>query len=169
MNEEKIKEELLAAGATEEDIAKLERIIDSSKNADELCKALKEAYPDFKEAEFKRGIEKNAKESEDTEDLSDEALASVAGGSIGSWVKDHKTALLAVAALASIPVICHFTSRTASAMSGLNEAAAKQDKILGGMEGPKTSGEVQRVLSSGGKNLKDVMIDMRFNTAPVMN
>lgn len=41
MNEEELKEELLAAGATEEDIAKLERIIDSSKNADELCKALK--------------------------------------------------------------------------------------------------------------------------------
>ena len=167
MNEKELKEELLSAGATEEDISKLERIIDSSKNADELCEALKKAYPDFKEAEFRRGIEKNAKDSEDTENLSDEALASVAGGSIGSWVKNNKIALLAVTALASIPIIYHFTSRTSAAMNALNDIEANREKVIGGMEGPKSSAEIQRVLSPTGKNLKDVMIDMRFNTAHV--
>ena len=110
MNEKELKEQLLAAGATEEaiakvDFAKIESIIDAASSIDGLCKALKEAYPDFNEAEFRKAIAENTKGSEDAEDLSDSDLEAVAGGSVGSWLNKNKAWIIPVASVAAIGLI----------------------------------------------------------------
>ena len=95
MNEKQLKEDLLAAGAKEEDLEKidfcrLEAIIDRADSIDGLCKDLKKAYPDFDEATFKKAIAENTKAGDDSQELSDSDLEAVAGGSAGSWISDHK-------------------------------------------------------------------------------
>lgn len=104
MNINEIKAELISAGAKEEDLAKvdfakLESIFDGANNIEGLCKSLKEAYPTFDEAEFKKAIEENSKDSEEAQNLSDEDLAAVAGGSVGSWLNKNKSWLIPVAAV----------------------------------------------------------------------
>ena len=89
MNEKQLKEDLLAAGAKEEDLAKidfcrLEAIIDRAGSIDGLCKDLKKAYPDFDETAFKKAIAENTKAGDDSQELSDSDLEAVAGGSVGS-------------------------------------------------------------------------------------
>ena len=105
MNEQEFKAQLREAGAQEEAIAKInfakiESIIDGASSIEDLCKGLKKAYPDFNEADFKKTIAANSKDSDDTQDLSDEALEAVAGGSAGSWLKKNKDWLIPVASLA---------------------------------------------------------------------
>ena len=63
---------------------------------------MKEAYPDFNETEFKKSIAETAKNSETTQDLSDEALEEVAGGSAGSWLKKNYETICRLAVLAGI-------------------------------------------------------------------
>ena len=86
MNEEKIKEELIAAGASEDmfekiDFSKFEEIFDNAGSIDELCRKIKTAFPDFDEAGFRQSVQEQAAESEKIEDLSDDSLEAVAGGS----------------------------------------------------------------------------------------
>ena len=61
MNQMELKNDLLAAGVTEEaltklDLTKIEEIISGATNIDEICTKMKEAYPDFNETEFKKSI-----------------------------------------------------------------------------------------------------------------
>ncbi len=107
MDYNEIKEQLLAAGATEEqvakiDFAKIESIFDGVSSIEGLCKDLKKAYPDFNESEFKKAIAENSKDSENAEELSDAALEAVAGGSVGSWLNENKDWLIPVASIAVI-------------------------------------------------------------------
>ena len=107
MNQMELKTDLLAAGVTEEaltklNLSKIEEIISGANNIDEICTKMKEAYPDFNETEFKKSIAETAKNSETTQDLSDEALEEVAGGSAGSWLKKNYETICRLAVLAGI-------------------------------------------------------------------
>lgn len=109
MNEQKIKEELIAAGATEEMLQKIafkkfEEIFDNAGNIDELCRNMKTAFPDFDEAGFRQSVQEQAAESEKIEDLSDESLAAVAGGSVSSWLDRNKDWLIPLGLMATIGV-----------------------------------------------------------------
>ena len=99
MNMNELKAELIAAGAKEEDLAKvdfanIEHIIDGANDIEGLCKALKEAYPAFDEAAFKRAIAEQTKKTDDAQELSDDDLEAVAGG---SWINKNKEWLIPVA------------------------------------------------------------------------
>ena len=99
MTEIKFKKKILEMGVSQEevakvDFAKIKDIIDGAKSIEGLCKAVKDVYPDFNESEFKNAIIENAKESEEAQDLSDDALEAVAGGSLGSWLKKNKKEIL---------------------------------------------------------------------------
>ena len=107
MNQMELKNDLLAAGVTEEaltklDLTKIEEIISGANNIDEICTKMKEAYPDFNETEFKKSITETAKNSEATQDLSDDTLEEVAGGSAGSWLKKNYETICRVVVLAGI-------------------------------------------------------------------
>ena len=109
MNEKELKTQLLEAGATEEqiekvDFAKIESIIDNASSIEGLSKSLKEAYPDFNEEEFKKAVAENTKDNDAVENLSDEALEAVAGGSVGSWLNKNKAWLIPVATVAAIGI-----------------------------------------------------------------
>lgn len=109
MNEKELKAQLLEAGATEEqiakvDFAKIENIIDNASSIEGLSKSLKEAYPDFNEEEFKKAVAENTKDNDAVENLSDEALEAVAGGSVGSWLNKNKAWLIPVATVAVIGI-----------------------------------------------------------------
>ena len=89
MNEKEFKEQLIATGIKEEQIAnldfsKIEKIFESSQNIDEICKSIKESFPNFDETGFRQIISEQTKESENTEYLSEDALEEVAGGSVTS-------------------------------------------------------------------------------------
>ena len=107
MNEKEIKEQLLAAGATKEQLdslnfTKIEEIFDDTKDVDGICKDIKKAFPNFDEAGFRKIIFEQAKDSENTENLSDEALEEVAGGSVTTWMHRNKDWVITAAALATI-------------------------------------------------------------------
>lgn len=109
MNEKELKAQLLEAGATEEqiakvDFAKIENIIDNASSIEGLSKSLKEAYPDFNEEEFKKAVAENTKDNDAVENLSDEALEAVAGGSVGSWLNKNKAWLIPVATIAVVGI-----------------------------------------------------------------
>jgi len=109
MNEKELKEELLAAGVTEEqldslDFTKIEEIFDNTQNADELCMEIQKNFSDFDEKSFKTMLSEQEKESEKTEDLSDEALEEVAGGSAGSWFKKNKDWVITAAVIGALGI-----------------------------------------------------------------
>ena len=110
MDKEKIKAQILEAGATEEQIAKIdfdkvEDIIDNAHSIDSLCATLKSNYPDFNEAVFRDSLEKKAEESEEAQALSEKDLESVAGGSAGNWIKENKELVIGLSLLAlCVPV-----------------------------------------------------------------
>ena len=131
MNEKELKAQLLEAGVTEEqiakvDFAKIESIIDNASSIEGLSKSLKEAYPDFNEEEFKKAVAENTKDNDAVEDLSDEALEAVAGGSVGSWLNKNKAWLIPVATVAAVGIgggIIYGVKRKLAA-----NAAAKQQR-----------------------------------------
>ena len=109
MNMNELKAELIAAGAKEEDLAKvdfanIEHIIDGANDIEGLCKALKEAYPAFDEVSFKRAIAEQTKKTDDAQELSDDDLEAVAGGSVGSWINKNKEWLIPVATVAVLGI-----------------------------------------------------------------
>lgn len=110
MDKNKITVQLLEAGVTEEELGKIDfekvgEIIDTSRNIDSLCKSLKSNYPDFNEAGFREALEKNAKDSEEMQNLSDNDLEAVAGGSVSSWISKNKELVAGLALLAlCVPV-----------------------------------------------------------------
>ena len=109
MNMNELKAELIAAGAKEEDLAKvdfanIEHIIDGANDIEGLCKALKEAYPTFDEAAFKQVIAEQTKKTDDAQELSDDDLEAVAGGSVGSWLNKNKEWLIPVATVAVLGI-----------------------------------------------------------------
>lgn len=110
MDKNKITAQLLEAGVTEEELGKIDfekvgDIIDTSRSIDSLCKSLKSNYPDFNEAGFREALEKNAKDSEEMQNLSDNDLEAVAGGSVSSWISKNKELVAGLALLAlCVPV-----------------------------------------------------------------
>ena len=110
MDKNKITAQLLEAGVTEEELGKIDfekvgEIIDTAGNIDSLCKTLKSNYPDFNEAGFREALEKNAKDSEEMQNLSDNDLEAVAGGSVSSWISKNKELVAGLALLAlCVPV-----------------------------------------------------------------
>ena len=107
MKEIELKEDLLAAGVSEEEISKLElpkieEIIREAENIDDVCTKMKEAYPSFNEAEFRKSLSETAQTSEETQELSEEALEEVAGGSAGKWIKDNYETICRIAVLAGV-------------------------------------------------------------------
>ena len=110
MDKNKITAQLLEAGVTEEELGKIDfekvgEIIDTSRNIDSLCKSLKSNYPDFNEAGFRETLKENTKDSEEMQDLSDNDLEAVAGGSVSSWISKNKELVAGLALLAlCVPV-----------------------------------------------------------------
>lgn len=110
MDKNKITAQLLEAGVAEEELGKIDfekvgDIIDTSRSIDSLCKSLKSNYPDFNEAGFREALEKNAKDSEEMQNLSDNDLEAVAGGSVSSWISKNKELVAGLALLAlCVPV-----------------------------------------------------------------
>ena len=100
MKSEEIKEMLLGAGADKDklakiDFAKIEEIVNSSRDIEDLCKKMTEYNPEFDKQlfmdEFNEATKESSKEEESAEDLSDEQLEDVAGGSkAGDWFKKNK-------------------------------------------------------------------------------
>lgn len=110
MDKNKITAQLLEAGVTEEELGKIDfekvgDIIDTSRSIDSLCKSLKSNYPDFNEAGFREALEKNVRDSEEMQNLSDNDLEAVAGGSVSSWISKNKELVAGLALLAlCVPV-----------------------------------------------------------------
>jgi hypothetical protein len=134
MNEQKIKEELIAAGATEDmfekiDFAKFEEIFDNAGSIDELCRNMKTAFPDFDEAGFRQSVQEQAAESEKIEALSDESLEAVAGGSVSSWLDRNKDWLIPLGLMATIGVT-YLVKKKLDYRSGRKWAAKKQKQNL---------------------------------------
>ena len=145
MNEKDIKAQLLAAGAKEEDLAKvdlakIEEIFGNAGNIDGLCKDLKKAYPDFDEAAFKKAIAENTKAGDDSQELSDSDLEAVAGGSVGSWLNDNKAWLIPVAASAIVGT--YFLTKYV----GKRMDIAQAEK-----ENPMLKGRIKSVTKKNGK------------------
>ena len=138
MDEKEFKEQLLLAGASEEQIAKvdfekMESIFDKANSIEDLCKVLKENYSDFNEAEFKKAIVENEKADGEALDLSDADLESVAGGSVGSWLNKNKAWLIPVAAFAAAGI-------------GYGVYKYKQNKLMAEAEKlyPENKGEITK-------------------------
>ena len=113
MDKNKITAQLLEAGVTEEELGKIDfekvgDIIDTSRSIDSLCKSLKSNYPDFNEAGFREALEKNAKDSEEMQNLSDNDLEAVAGGSVSSWISKNKELVAGLALLALCVPVAYF-------------------------------------------------------------
>ena len=113
MDKNKITAQLLEAGVTEEELSKIDfekvgEIIDTAGNIDSLCKSLKSNYPDFNEAGFREALEKNAKDSEEMQNLSDNDLEAVAGGSVSSWISKNKELVAGLALLALCVPVAYF-------------------------------------------------------------
>ena len=113
MDKNKITAQLLEAGVTEEELGKIDfekvgEIIDTSRSIDSLCKSLKSNYPDFNEAGFREALEKNTKDSEEMQDLSDNDLEAVAGGSVSSWISKNKELVAGLALLALCVPVAYF-------------------------------------------------------------
>lgn len=140
MNVNELKSELIALGAKEEDLAKvdfnnIESIFDGADSVDELCKALKDTYPTFNEEEFKKAIAENPNDSDIAQNLSDEDLEAVAGGSVGSWLNKNKAWLIPVATIAVLGIGYgiykkHQNNELAKAEKEFPEAAGKIRKII---------------------------------------
>ena len=129
MNKKEFKEQLIAAGIKESqlaklDLSKIEKIFESSQNIDGICKSMKENFPDFDETGFRQIVSEQSKESENTEYLSDEDLDGVAGGSVTSWMHRNKDWVIVATALATIGACYMFNKylerKTASNMRGEN-------------------------------------------------
>ena len=112
MTENEYKKELLELGVKEEALANInfglvDEIISRAENIDELCDLMVKKFPDFHKDEFKKALteaaESSTKASAEAQDLSDEELAEVAGGSVGSWIKKNKEAI-AITALSLLAV-----------------------------------------------------------------
>jgi len=134
MNEEKIKEELLAAGASEDmfekiDFSKFEEIFDNAGSIDELCRNIKTAFPDFDETGFRQSVQEQAAESEKIEDLSDDSLEAVAGGSVSSWLNRNKDWLIPLGLMATFGLTA-FVKKKLDARSDRKWAAKKQKQNL---------------------------------------
>lgn len=113
MDKNKITAQLLEAGVTEEQLGKIDfekvgDIIDTSRSIDSLCKSLKSNYPGFNEAAFREVLEKNAKDSEEMQNLSDNDLEAVAGGSVSSWISKNKELVTGLALLALCVPVAYF-------------------------------------------------------------
>ena len=112
MTENEYKKQLLELGVKEEALANInfglvDEIISRVENIDELCDLMVKNFPDFHKDEFKKALteaaESSTKASAEAQDLSDEELAEVAGGSVGSWIKKNKEAI-AITALSLLAV-----------------------------------------------------------------
>jgi len=100
MKSEEIKKMLLSAGADKDklakiDFAKIEEIVNSSRDIEDLCKKMTEYNPEFDKQlfmdEFNEATKESSKEDENAEDLNEEQLEAVAGGSkAGDWLKKNK-------------------------------------------------------------------------------
>ncbi len=110
MNEQILRQQLLEAGAKAEDIekidfARLDAITESATDIEDFCKKMKDFMPKFNEEVFKETVAHAAKEnaeSENEEELSDDVLERVAGGSkAGDWFKENKDWLIPVAITAA--------------------------------------------------------------------
>ena len=109
MNSNELKEQFLAAGASEDQLAKIDfdkilEIIDKSSNIEELTKAMKDSFVDFDDENFKKVVAEYKDEGNEAIDLSDDDLESVAGGSLGSWMSENKDWLIPVAVVVGIGV-----------------------------------------------------------------
>lgn len=106
MDMTELKRQLIEAGAKEEALAKIDfdkvdDIVSNASSIDDLCKKMKVYMPDFDPEAFKKELEQAKEESSDSEaeiELSDDSLASVAGGSkAGDWFKKNREWVLPLA------------------------------------------------------------------------
>ena len=136
MMKNELKEQLFAAGATEEqladiDLEKVESIISGAENINEISSKMKEVFPSFNEAEFRKALTETAKNSEDAEDLSDEALEAVAGGSGGNWFKRNYETILRVAVLTGVLGVGYGFGRVIGNKIAKNSAQNTYAKVRG--------------------------------------
>ena len=104
MDMTELKRQLIEAGAKEEALAKIDfdkvdDIVSNASSIDDLCKKMKVYMPDFDPEAFKKELEQaKSSDSEAEIELSDDSLASVAGGSkAGDWFKKNREWVLPLA------------------------------------------------------------------------
>ncbi|EID85729.1 hypothetical protein MSI_05480 [Treponema sp. JC4] len=145
MNKEEYKEHLLKLGLSEKQIEsinfpQLEEIISNAKDVDDICTQLEKIYSGFNSDEFKKVVKyasnQEAKASENVEDLSDENLKEVAGGSTSHWFKDHAAEFAVVAA----GIIGGAIWGAATAKDGTIEYGRKESAVYGAIWGGIATG-----------------------------
>ena len=174
MTEKEYKKELLELGLTEEQISKIDfdkvnAIINQAKNMDELCDLLIKNYPDFNVAAFKKAVKEaeaaNNKSSDEVEDLSDDSLEAVAGGSVGSWLKENGLSTLMMVGIVGATIGSMYlidkmmapkTAATGAANAGaegenlLNNSVASQESVMPKVEAPKVRSKSFSISRSAG-------------------
>ena len=143
MTEKEIKDQLREQGVSEEvlasvDYGKIAEIVSNAASIDDLCAKIKLLKPDIDENALKNHLmelsENSSDESEVAEDLSEEQLEAVAGGSVGSWLKKNAYWLVPTIFSASLigvtiaqGVTNHIADKDVAMKSGFN----KETKIEG--------------------------------------
>lgn len=121
-------------------IKDLEAIVASTNTPEEAFKKIAAAYPSVSVEELKKNYEEEKKKaeaefskcskSEDVENLSDDALEEIAGGSFGGWVKKNWSYLvLGAAAIGLTAGIIHkgFIARQNTAANAAGEYMGDYD------------------------------------------
>ena len=137
MDSNELKKQLLEYGATEEELAKIdfaaiENLLENASDIDEFCISFKKIYPNFNEAEFKQLIADNSDNSENAQELSDEDLESVAGGSIGSWFSKNKQLVICSAIIGAALIASPFVYK---AMQKKAATKASEEYMRGDADG----------------------------------
>lgn len=153
MNKEEYKEQLLKLGLSEKQIEsinfpQLEEIISNAKDVDDICTQLEKIYPGFNSDEFKKVVKyasnQEAKASENVEDLSDENLKEVAGGSASHWFRDHAVELAIIGA----GIIGGAIWGAVTAKDGTMEYSRKASAVYGAIWGGIATGSSVLVVDS---------------------
>ena len=126
MDKQYITNILLSEGVTKEEIDSINldsilALVENASSLDNLCENLKIEYPDFDENNFRNLITSRTKKEEEIEDLSDDDLEAVAGGS--NWASKNKNMLILIGLVATACVAAPFVKKGIDKLHNMQETA----------------------------------------------